>query len=1462
MKRYHHLHVVLSLVIVLSMLIYLVPSTVSATAVTIIASESSMTTPDDTANLYVGYYNEEIENAAIKFDLSTAPETPNSVLLQIYVNIDGCIGDEGAFDLYGGSDDSWTSPNMPSNMTSGTFPIRSNVNKSELVNGWNTIDVTSFVQEDLESDTSGIVSFYLMGIASTENNDILVYSAFNASTAPRLILSYANDESRLASIKIGGVSLPGFDPDVYTYSYPTTFGADLSSLVFSSTTYDSGATQSDWTYDSASKKWSVTVTARDGVTKKTYDVTVSADTAIATDSSKTTSGDAGYLYVGYYGGVIENAAVKFDLSAGSETPSSAVLQIYVSKSAPFSVGTAGAFDLYGGLDDDWISPDLPANMSTGITPIRDNINYDELVDGWNSFDVTSFVQSQLATDSSKIVSLYLMGIASTEDNDICIDSALNASTAPRLVLTYGTNEARLSNINIGGSSLSGFASDTYEYSYTAIIGTNLADLVFSSTTYDTNATQSEWTYDAVNRVWSVTVTAKDGTTQRTYNVNVSISDTVAAVSSSKTTSGDEGYLYVGYYKGDAYPSGIDENAAVKFDLSGCTEMPTKVTLKLYVNKALCEGEEGSFDVYGSSDDSWIPPALPLSSSLEATAIKSNITYNDLVTGWNDIDVTNFVQSQFSSDSTKMITLYLKGATHTVSNDIAIYSASSGLSAPSLNLSFASSEARLSGITVGGTTLTGFSADTYSYNYVAPHDTDLSTLDFGSTVIDSTASQGAWVYDSVNHMWSVTITAQDTTTVITYSVSVSAALESSDASLTSISIDGTPLTGFSSSTLNYNYIVAHDTDASVFTITSDAQDHMAVQGGWDYDSVNKQWSNIVTSEDETTQLTYTVTIDELPDTDATLSSIRVAGTEISGLSSSAVDYSVDVVHGTVITAASFVSVTSDVNAEQGVWTYNAGTGKWNVLVTAEDGTTQLTYTVTINELPDTDATLSSIKVDGTDLSGFSPSSFAYTYDVVHGVDGSTLSLTSEPTDDNASQGDWSYDASTFTWSILVTAEDGITQETYTVTINELPDTDATLSSIRVAGTEIPGFSSSVIDYTVDVVHGTAISAASFVSATSDVNAEQGTWTYNAGTGKWSVLVTAEDGDTQKTYSVTINELPDTDATLKSIKVNGTTIVGFSPATLNYTVDVVHGTVLTSASFVSATTDVNAAQGNWTYNAVTGKWSVLVTAEDSVTKRTYTVTINELPNTDATLKSIKIDGTNISGFSPLTLNYTYIAPKGSDLAALVFTSACSDTNATQSAWAYDALNHKWSVTVTAQDTSFKKTYSVTVTEDQGRGDYKTNTLRYQSHVQDVGWMDTVMNGNISGTTGQSKRMEAIRIKLQDIAGGIEYCTHIQDIGWVDWSADDSMSGTTAQSKRLEAIKIRLTGEAADNYDIYYRVHVQDIGWMGWAKNGESAGTAACSYRMESIQIVMVLKGDSAPGSTDKAFYNGHTNQYNEQ
>ena len=149
---------------------------------------------------------------------------------------------------------------------------------------------------------------------------------------------------------------------------------------------------------------------------------------------------------------------------------------------------------------------------------------------------------------------------------------------------------------------------------------------------------------------------------------------------------------------------------------------------------------------------------------------------------------------------------------------------------------------------------------------------------------------------------------------------------------------------------------------------------------------------------------------------------------------------------------------------------------------------------------------------------------------------------------------------------------------------------------------------------------------------------------------------------------------------------------------------------------------------------------------------------------------------------------------------------------------------------------------------------DTVSYKTHVQDIGWMDYVCNGATSGTSGQSKRMEAIQIKLQNMVGGIEYRTHVQDYGWMNWVSDNALSGTSGESKRLEAIEIRLTGEAADNYDIYYRVHAQNFGWMGWAKNGESAGTAGYSYRLEAVEIVLVPKGGAAPGSTDGAFVQG--------
>lgn len=151
----------------------------------------------------------------------------------------------------------------------------------------------------------------------------------------------------------------------------------------------------------------------------------------------------------------------------------------------------------------------------------------------------------------------------------------------------------------------------------------------------------------------------------------------------------------------------------------------------------------------------------------------------------------------------------------------------------------------------------------------------------------------------------------------------------------------------------------------------------------------------------------------------------------------------------------------------------------------------------------------------------------------------------------------------------------------------------------------------------------------------------------------------------------------------------------------------------------------------------------------------------------------------------------------------------------------------------------------------------SILYQTHVQDYGWQTWKKNGEMAGTQGEAKKMEAINIKLSsDLSGNVEYMTHVQNVGWQGWKSNGATAGTTGQNKRLEAIKMRLTGNVAKQYDIFYRVHAQDYGWLGWAKNGERAGTEGYSYRIEGVKIVLVSKGSKAPGNTSKHYYHkGH-------
>lgn len=131
-----------------------------------------------------------------------------------------------------------------------------------------------------------------------------------------------------------------------------------------------------------------------------------------------------------------------------------------------------------------------------------------------------------------------------------------------------------------------------------------------------------------------------------------------------------------------------------------------------------------------------------------------------------------------------------------------------------------------------------------------------------------------------------------------------------------------------------------------------------------------------------------------------------------------------------------------------------------------------------------------------------------------------------------------------------------------------------------------------------------------------------------------------------------------------------------------------------------------------------------------------------------------------------------------------------------------------------------------------------VSYSGQVQNVGWMAAVTDGTTAGTSGQSLRLESLKIALTGTlpaGAGIVYQAHVQNKGWMSYQSNGSIAGTVGESLRMEAIAIGLTN--LPGYTVQYKVHIQDIGWTSWKTDGQIAGTVGQSKRIEAIQIKIV-------------------------
>lgn len=343
---------------------------------------------------------------------------------------------------------------------------------------------------------------------------------------------------------------------------------------------------------------------------------------------------------------------------------------------------------------------------------------------------------------------------------------------------------------------------------------------------------------------------------------------------------------------------------------------------------------------------------------------------------------------------------------------------------------------------------------------------------------------------------------------------------------------------------------------------------------------------------------------------------------------------------------------------------------------------------------------------------------------------TLKINGAAASSGTASGDIALDSNPTVITVLVTSHDTLVTESYTVTVSRGPSDNANLSSLAVsAGTLAPAFDPATTSYQVDVPNTTSSITVTPTVAESHATVKvsgvavpsgtaSGPLSLTVGQNTIPVLVTAQDGTHTRTYTLTVNRAPSSNADLSNLTVStGTLQPVFSSGMTEYVVDVSNATtslkVTATVAESHATVKVNgvavasgSASGPLSLSVGGTVISVVVTAQNGTTSRTYHITVNRAPSSNSSLSRLKLSvGNLVPVFSPNKFNYTVlvaypassiiITPTLGDLTALVTVNGMSVGSGSGSGTIQltPGINILV-VVVTAQDGT-KTTYTLTVT-----------------------------------------------------------------------------------------------------------------------------------------------------------------------
>ena len=685
----------------------------------------------------------------------------------------------------------------------------------------------------------------------------------------------------------------------------------------------------------------------------------------------------------------------------------------------------------------------------------------------------------------------------------------------------------------------------------------------------------------------------------------------------------------------------------------------------------------------------------------------------------------------------------------------------------------STDATLSALTLSGIDYGTFSSGTTSYTATVAYSvTETTVMPTGNQPgtsyvikLDGVSDADGTVFLSVGaNVITVEVTAEDDRVTSTYTVTVTRAEPpSTDATLKALTLSRVNFGTFDSTTTSYSARVANSVRQTTVrpTVNDSGASYVIKLGGvTDADGTVSLavGANVitveVTAEDGSTTQTYRVTVTraEPPSTDATLKGLTLSEVDFGIFDSTTTSYSTQVANSlsqTTVTpvvndsGASRIIKIGGVTDADGTVPLAVGSNVITVEVTAEDDSTTQTYTVTVTraEPPSTDATLKGLTLSDVNFGTFSSATTSYTAQVANSVTQTTVTPTVN--DSGASHiikiggvtdadGKVSLSVGTSVITVVVTAEDGVTTRTYTVTVTRAESStsekssDATLKSLALSGIDFGTFDSTTTSYSTQVsnsVSQTIVTpaanapGASYVIKLGGVIIADGKVSLDVGNNVITVDVAAEDGETTKTYTITVTrtEPPSTDATLSTLTLSEVNFGTFVSGTRAYTASVANSVSRTKvtpsvnhsgASFVIKLGGVTDADGTVSLSVGINVITVTVTAQDRQTTRTYTLTVTraEPLSSDATLRALTLSGVDFGTFDSSTITYraqvangvlrTTVTPSVSSTGAsyVIKLGGVTDVDGTVS---LSVGSNVITIVVAAQDGSTTRTYTVTVT-----------------------------------------------------------------------------------------------------------------------------------------------------------------------